>query len=472
MLPRMAATCAIAVSGALVALTATPAAAVRGADWTPSSWTGVTSGAPVPDVSLTGPQPAPLTPAPYLPITYEGQSGCDPTPKPGAIAMADVIRATYGAQQVIGIPRGCEVGGRSEHKEGRAVDWMIDVRKPAERALAEAYLNWLLGPDQAGRQHGHAYQLGVMYIGWHDRMWRAYRPEVGWTELKGCFSKPDSRYDNTCHRNHIHISLTWAGASGNTAPGIPVVPAETPAPPPRPPAPAQPGEDADDFMSIGSEVGFASGPDLPLSPGEIRTVNLASVPLNATSALVHVTTRQASSKGRLRIGMVAESAAVSVKVPKRRIRTSVIQVPVANGAVQIAAPRSGPVDVRVDVLGYTTDGGDHPAVGGAPAELFRGLVAPDAPQRLDVAGVGPVPKRLGKSTAVILKVQAKGRGTDGRVSAYPSTGVDLGTTSAPVSARGARTSLLAADVGSDGAITLSASVPTRAVVEIVGFVRR
>lgn len=472
MLPRMAATCAIAVSGALVALTATPAAAVRGADWTPSSWTGVTSGAPVPDVSLTGPQPAPLTPAPYLPITYEGQSGCDPTPKPGAIAMADVIRATYGAQQVIGIPRGCEVGGRSEHKEGRAVDWMIDVRKPAERALAEAYLNWLLGPDQAGRQHGHAYQLGVMYIGWHDRMWRAYRPEVGWTELKGCFSKPDSRYDNTCHRNHIHISLTWAGASGNTAPGIPVVPAETPAPPPRPPAPAQPGEDADDFMSIGSEVGFASGPDLPLSPGEIRTVNLASVPLNATSALVHVTTRQASSKGRLRIGMVAESAAVSVKVPKRRIRTSVIQVPVANGAVQIAAPRSGPVDVRVDVLGYTTDGGDHPAVGGTPAELFRGLVAPDAPQRLEVAGVGPVPKRLGKSTAVILKVQAKGRGADGRVSAYPSTGVDLGTTSAPVSAGGARTSLLAADVGSDGAIILGASVPTRAVVEIVGFVRR
>lgn len=472
MLPRMAALCAAAVTGTLLTTTAAPAAAVRGADWTPSTWTGFAAGAPVPDVSLTGPQPAPLTPAPYLPITYEGQSTCDPTPKPGAIAMADVIRATYGSQQVIGIPRGCDVGGRSEHKEGRAVDWMIDVRKPGERALAEAYLNWLLGPDQAGRQHGHAYQLGVMYIGWHDRMWRAYRPESGWTELKGCFSKSESRYDNYCHRNHIHISLTWAGANGNTAPGIPVVPSEPPAAPPRPPAPAQPGEDADDFMSIGSEIGFATGPDLPMGPGEIRSVNLASVPLDATSALVHVTTRQATRRGTLRIGMVDEAAAVSLRVPKRRIRTSVIQVPVAQGVVQIAAPRSGPVDVRVDVLGYTTDAGAHPAVGGPPAELVRDLVTPDAPQRLEVTGVGPVPKRLGRTTAVILKVQTKGRGSEGRVTAYPSTGVDLGTTSAPVLARGARTSVLSADVGSDGAILLSSSVPARVIVEIVGFVRR
>lgn len=472
MLPRMAVVCAMALSGAMLGVTASPAAAVRPADWSPSTWTGVAVGAPVPDVSLTGPQPAPLTPAPYLPITYEGQAGCDPTPKPGAMAMADVIRATYGAQQVIGIPRGCDVGGRSEHKEGRAVDWMIDVRKPAERALAEAYLNWLLGPDQAGRQHGHAYQLGVMYIGWHDRMWRGYRPEVGWTELKGCFSKADQRYDNYCHRNHIHISLTWAGASGSTAPGIPVVPAETPAPPPRPPAPAQPGEDTDDFMSIGSEIGFATGADLPLAAGEIRTVDLASVPLHATSALVHVTTRQASRKGTLRIGMVAEAASVSVRVPKRRIRTSVIQVPVAQGAVQIAGPRSGPVDVRVDVLGYTTDGGRHPAVGGAPAELFRGLVTPDAPQRLELAGVGAVPKRIDRSTAVILRVQTKGRGSDGRVTAYPSTGVDLGTTSAPVAVRGAHTTLMAADLGTDGAILLGSSVPARVIVDVVGFVRR
>ena len=44
-----------------------------------------------------------------------------------------------------------------------------------------------------------------MYIGWHDRMWRGYNTGSGWTELKGCFSKVDKKYDNYCHRNHIHI---------------------------------------------------------------------------------------------------------------------------------------------------------------------------------------------------------------------------------------------------------------------------
>ena len=149
--------------GLLAGGLAAPVSASRPGEWTPSNWTGFAPGAPVPDTSLSAAMPAPLVPQAFLPISYEGQSVCDPTPKPGAVAMADTIKAVYGADQVIGIPRGCDIGGRSEHKEGRAVDWMVDIRVPAERAMAEAYLNWLLGPDQAGRMHGHAFQLGVMY---------------------------------------------------------------------------------------------------------------------------------------------------------------------------------------------------------------------------------------------------------------------------------------------------------------------
>ena len=444
-----------------------PVSAAQPGEWAPSDWTGVAPGAPVPDPSLSAAMPAPLSPQPYLPIGYEGQTTCDPTPKPGAVAMADTIRAVYGADQDIGIPRGCEVGGRSEHKEGRAIDWMVDIRVPEQRAMAEAYLNWLLGPDQAGRMHGHAFQLGVMYIGWNDRMWRGYRPEAGWTELKGCFGKSDEKYDNYCHRNHIHISLTPAGAAGST---LPPVPADGTPLPPRPPAPAQPGADDDLFMSVGAAVGFSAGDDVPLAAGELRTVDLAAVPLNATSALVYVTTRQAVNKGTLRIGMVDASAAVPVRVPKRRVRGSVIQVPVANGAVQIAGPSEGAVSVRVDVLGYTIAGGSHPAVGGAPEVLFRGRLSPKQVTTVEVRGVGIVPRKKSRSTAVILRVTAGGRGTPGRVSAYPVGGVDLGTTSAVVPKTGTRSSIIAADIGTDGKVALTSTVRRKVLVEIIGYV--
>lgn len=462
MLPRLLVS--ILVSGALCVGAAVPATAAT-RDWEPSSWTGVALGAPVPAAGLTAPMPAPLPPTAYLPIAYEGQTGCDSTPKPGALYFAALIRATYGSEQSIGIPRGCEVGGRSEHKEGRAVDWMIDVRDPAERAKAEAFLNWLLGPDQAGRPHGHAMQLGVMYIGWHDRMWRGYRPEVGWTELKSCFSTPDPKYDNHCHRNHIHISLTWAGSASATAPapGAPVAPA-------RPAAPAQPGLDNDDFMSVGSELGFMTEEGDPLEPGELRTVDLAPVASNAGTALVLVTSQSTESDGRLRIGMVEAKASVGVDMGKRRMRTSVVEVPVANGQVQIAAPKSGAVDVRVDVLGYTIAGGRHRAIAITPVTLAKGRFRPGRVLDLRVRGEGDVPRKRSRATAVLLRVTSEGRGQAGRFVAYPTKGAELGTSAARVLESGVATSVIAADIGADGKVALATSVPTKARVEIIGYV--
>lgn len=450
-----------------------PAHAAQGRDWTPTTWTGVALGAPVPGEGLSAPMPAPLAPADYLPITYDGQSACDPAAKPGAAALGELIKATYGQGEYIGIPRGCDVGGRSEHKEGRAVDWMVDVRKPAERAMAEAFLNWLLGPDQAGRPSGHAMQLGVMYIGWHDRMWRGYEPGRGWDELKGCFSKTEPKYDNYCHRNHIHISLTRAGAAGSTLPAAPTpqAPPAAPEPPPRPAAPAQPGTDDDAFMSVGSELGFLTDEASPLEAGELRTVDLAPVPLNASSALVLVTTRQAARKGTLRIGMVDAKSAVDVKVAKRKQRTSLIQVPVANGSVQIAAPKKGAVHVRVDVLGYTIAGGNHPAADTADGLLTKGRFAPGEVKVVKVRGIAGVPRKGAKSTAVLLRITAKGKGESGRFAAYPVGGADLGTTSAVIAPKGRTTSIVAADIGDDGLIALAASVPTKATVEVIGYVR-
>lgn len=474
MLPRARWLSAAALTAAVVASGLPASAAESGPAWEPTTWTGVADGAPVPGEGLSAPMPANLPVLSFQPISYDGQSTCDPAAKPGATRLSDIIKATYGAGEVIGIPRGCEVGGRSEHKEGRAVDWMVDVREPAERAKAEAFLNWLLGPDAAGRMHGNADMLGVMYIGWHDRMWRGYKTDQGWAELKGCFGKPDRKYDNYCHRNHIHISLTRAGAAGSTVPGggapAPSVP-EGPAAPPRPPAPAQPGADDDDFMSIGSETGYETGEASPLEAGEVRTVDLPPVPLDASSALVLVTTRTTARKGQLRIGMVEAKSAVSVRLPRRRTSTALIQVPVANGAVQLSSSSKSPVQVRVDVLGYTLAGGEHAAVATKPTRLVRKAFSPEAVTVVKARGVGGVPRKASKATAVILRVTAKGSGTTGRFAAYPVGGADLGTHSGGVPEAGRASTVIVADIGDDGLIALATTVPTRASVDIIGFVK-
>lgn len=475
-----------AAAGALLVTSAVaPSAAVQGQlTWQPSTWTGPAAGPPVPGEGLPGaPMPAPLPPLPPdVPITieYEPQTTCEDSPKPGALRLEQIIKATYGADEYTWIPRDCGKGGRSEHKEGRAIDWMVDVRDPEGRAEAEAFLAWLLGPDSAGRPYGHALQLGIMYIGWHDRFWRGYDMERGWTELKGCFSKPEEKYDNYCHRNHIHISLTWAGARGEIPGAAPAQPApEQPAPvepvpvepAPEPPAPPEAAEEG--FYGIGSELGYESSILGPLQPGEVRTVALNGVVPQATSALVAITTREADRKGRLRIGTgVDKSNSAAVKVPKRGARTALRTVPVSGGAVQIKAPNKSAVQVRVDVLGYTVGAEPNNAKGLPPTGLHRGRFAAGEVKVVKARGVGRVPKKKKKVTAVILRVTTKGRGEPGRFAAYAVGGVDRGTASAPVPVDGKHTSLLVADIGDKGLIALASSAKTKANVKIVGYVRR
>lgn len=476
---------AIAASlGMTTSLLVGPASAVQGnLTWQPTTWTGPTAGPPVPGEGLPpAATPAPLPPLPPdVPVTieYEPQTTCEDSPKPGALRLEQIIKGTYGASEYTWIPRDCDRGGRSEHKEGRAIDWMVDVRDPQDRANAEAFLAWLLGPDSAGRPYGHALQLGIMYIGWHDRFWRGYDRERGWTELKGCFAKTEKKYDNYCHRNHIHISLTWAGARGEI-PGVapapaPVEPApEQPAPADPEPAPPAPPEAAEEgFYGIGSALGYESASLGPLQPGEIRTVALNGVDPAATSALVAVTTREADRKGRLRIGTGTEkSNSAAVKVPKRGARTVMRTVPVSGGAVQIKAPKKSAVQVRVDVLGYTVGAEPTKARGLPPTGLHRGKFKAGEVKVVKVRGVGRVPKKKKKVTAVILRVTTKGRGEPGRFAAYPVGGVDQGTTSALVPVEGKQSSLVVSDIGEKGLIALASSAKTRANVQIVGYVRR
>jgi len=150
---------------------------------------------------------------------YEGQVICDPKVKYGSKLLRNLLAKSYSTPD-IGISRSCSIGGQSEHKEGRALDWMVSYRTATQRAKANAFLTWLLATDKYGNKNAMARRLGVMYIGWNDHIWRSYNPDAGWLDLKGCSVNPKlaARANDTyCHRNHVHLSLSWDGAAGMTS---------------------------------------------------------------------------------------------------------------------------------------------------------------------------------------------------------------------------------------------------------------
>jgi hypothetical protein len=153
--------------------------------------------------------------------SYEPQTTCDSTPKPGTLALRNLLLARYPSTGSSGISRGCNVGGRSEHKEGRAFDWRASVNNATQRAAVDDFLAALFATDSYGHAHALARRMGVMYVIWNRQIWSAYSASSGWRPYNG--SSP--------HTDHVHISLSWAGAraqtsfwSGTVVPGLPEKP--------------------------------------------------------------------------------------------------------------------------------------------------------------------------------------------------------------------------------------------------------
>ncbi len=139
--------------------------------------------------------------------SYVGQSTCDPTDKPGAVKLRDLLEATYPATTPFGISRDCSVGGTSEHKEGRAYDWGVNAYDAAQKAMAEDFLTWLLATDAYGNVNALARRFGLMYVIWNGRVWKSYGTNRGWQTYTG--SNP--------HTDHVHFSLGWDGAWARTS---------------------------------------------------------------------------------------------------------------------------------------------------------------------------------------------------------------------------------------------------------------
>lgn len=146
---------------------------------------------------------------------YQPQERCAKRVKPGTRVLARWTWARGGAPG--GTLRDCAAGGTSEHKDGRAFDWVLDASRKRDRRVARRYLRALFATDRAGHEHARARRMGIMYVIWNDRMWASWdRFESEEYLSSSCRSR--KRCSVTLrHRDHVHVSLSRPGARARTS---------------------------------------------------------------------------------------------------------------------------------------------------------------------------------------------------------------------------------------------------------------
>ena len=169
-------------------------------------------------------RPVPHNPADRfaaLPIdgyAYDYAKRCLKRPQPGTLALQRWMDRNAGGV-TWGIMR-CEKWGKNSaslHAEGRALDWHLSARVPAERREAERIINLLLAPDNLGNPHALARRMGIQEIIFNCRSWWAGQEAMGKYSL--CYDrkgKPVKIDDTNAHRDHVHLGLNWAGARMKT----------------------------------------------------------------------------------------------------------------------------------------------------------------------------------------------------------------------------------------------------------------
>lgn len=132
------------------------------------------------------------------PSAYAPQVACQPGTPAGVAKTRDLVMRTYGVGGKGNTARGCSEGV-SEHADGRAWDWMVDVRDAEEKKAAADFLAWLTKDGGT-----NARRLGIMYVIYNEKIWAVYRSKEGWRTSSG-------------HRDHVHLSFSWNGARGTTS---------------------------------------------------------------------------------------------------------------------------------------------------------------------------------------------------------------------------------------------------------------
>ena len=185
---------------------------------------------------------------------YQPQTNCSPNAKTGTQRLSTWLQRTYPGSGSMGISRSCRDGGVSEHKEGRAFDWAVNINSSRDRRFVADFFRRIFATDDQGNKHALARRMGIMYLIWNDQIYSSYY---------GFRARPyrPCRVPSQCsatmrHRNHVHLSLSRAGGAGTTSwyTGSSTVPTPKPTPPPMPtprPAPAPPPPS--DVLDLGSK---------------------------------------------------------------------------------------------------------------------------------------------------------------------------------------------------------------------------
>lgn len=316
--------------------------------------------------------------------TWERESGCSPTEKPGARYLRRLLLTTYG-QISSNIVRACS-GADSGHEEGRALDWMTSARVPAQKEIAEAFVAWLQAPDGFGNPEAMARRLGISYVIWNSRTWRAYDPDRGWTEYSRCLHKKMKKraFDNTCHRTHVHISFSWDGALKRTSfytgfvacpESVPVVQPPVLGLPPYgggqvPPPGLPPSSTTVDVDPVTGPVvalpaarilntahgrGTAAGPCRvhPGVPFDLPVLGVGGVPVSGVAAVqLKVRLGRPDAPAELRAWPTGTPETADAVAMDETGRVAVVTVPVgASGQVTLALD-GAMAHLRADVLGY------------------------------------------------------------------------------------------------------------------------
>ncbi len=123
---------------------------------------------------------------------------CDPVDKPGLEAFGTLIGTTYDRAYYTA-SRSC-IDQKSDHYDGRALDWPLDAGSPSDRRIGDAVATWLTAND--GEM---AKRFGIQSIIWNAHSWRPNGS--GWQGYVG----------QSTHTDHIHFSFTWDGAMMRTS---------------------------------------------------------------------------------------------------------------------------------------------------------------------------------------------------------------------------------------------------------------
>ncbi len=164
----------------------------------------------------TGPSPLPLLPDdPAYPVPeppqsdtlpdevdidlpYQSQVVCDPVDKPGLEAFGNMVGQHY-ERPLFTTSRSC-INQKSDHYDGRALDWPLDAGSPTDRRIGDSVVTWLTEND--GEM---AKRFGIQSIIWNAHSWRPNGN--GWQGYVG----------QSAHTDHIHFSFTRDGALMRTS---------------------------------------------------------------------------------------------------------------------------------------------------------------------------------------------------------------------------------------------------------------